>query len=310
MGIKGFAKLLNEYGIIKQISIADLAEKRLAFDGNLFIYKTILAMRKNIPKTNENYDNMHIFALTSRLITLKKFRIKSIFVFDSSFDDIKKQTMDKRKRIRDEAPEELKITSKDFDDFFMILNFFGFPIIFAKEEADSQCAMLSKQGLVDYIVSDDPDILLFGSNNIVKNFTTVEKKKMDLINTEDILTYFKITHSQLIELCLLLGTDYAETIAGVGPKRALNLILTNESIEKSIKLGMIPKDYSYKGAIKYFESSPGFKINKKDVIEFMLNYDEIIIFFNEKGMLGTERCDKICDKIREIYIEELNELSY
>ena len=40
---------------------------------------------------------------------------------------------------------------------------------------------------------------------------------------------------QFIDLCILLGCDYCESIRGIGPKRAMDLIKQHKSIEEILK---------------------------------------------------------------------------
>lgn len=40
---------------------------------------------------------------------------------------------------------------------------------------------------------------------------------------------------QFIDLCILLGCDYCESIRGIGPKRAIDLIKQHKCIEEIMK---------------------------------------------------------------------------
>lgn len=50
-----------------------------------------------------------------------------------------------------------------------------------------------------------------------------------------VLEGLELTHEQFIDLCILLGCDYCETIRGIGPKRAIDLIREHKSIVISFK---------------------------------------------------------------------------
>ena len=53
----------------------------------------------------------------------------------------------------------------------------------------------------------------------------------ELINTGEMLAHYNITREQLIDLAILIGTDFNEGIKGIGPKKALKLVSEFGSIE-------------------------------------------------------------------------------
>lgn len=63
---------------------------------------------------------------------------------------------------------------------------------------------------------------------------------------------------QFIDLCIMLGCDYTNSIKGVGPKRAIELIKNHRSLEKiienlDVKKYPIPEDWNYKDARLLFQ---------------------------------------------------------
>ena len=83
-----------------------------------------------------------------------------------------------------------KITDREIDDIITIIKIYNYPIIFAPYEADCQLAYLQKEGLIDYVVSDDMDLLVFGSNILLKDFTVSNKKYICEINLKETLKNF------------------------------------------------------------------------------------------------------------------------
>lgn len=64
---------------------------------------------------------------------------------------------------------------------------------------------------------------------------------------------------QFIDLCILLGCDYCESIRGIGPKRAIELVSQYECIEEILKnidknKYIVPEDWNYEQARKLFIS--------------------------------------------------------
>jgi len=63
-------------------------------------------------------------------------------------------------------------------------------------------------------------------------FASASKSMVQTVNYAKALEGLELTHDQFIDLCILLGCDYCESIRGVGPKTALKLIREHGTIEK------------------------------------------------------------------------------
>jgi 5'-3' exonuclease len=57
------------------------------------------------------------------------------------------------------------------DKFKSMVTLFGMPYIVSKSEAEAECAELNRRGLVDAVMSEDVDTLLFGAETIVRGWT-------------------------------------------------------------------------------------------------------------------------------------------
>ncbi|KAG5306890.1 ERCC5 protein, partial [Acromyrmex insinuator] len=104
-----------------------------------------------------------------------------------------------------------------------LLRLFGIPYIIAPMEAEAQCAYLEQIKLTDGTITDDSDIWLFGGQCVYKNFFN-HNKRMLRFRACDIQHHFKLNRNQLIQLALLVGSDYTTGVAGVGPVTALEIL--------------------------------------------------------------------------------------
>jgi flap endonuclease-1 len=155
--------------------------------------------------------------------------------------------------------QSVSISQKEMKQAYDIVKLLGIPAFLAPEEADSQCAYLSINNLVDHVASEDMDLLTFGSTNILRNFT---KKNMFKIDLEDILIQGDVTMDQFIDICILLGCDYTDTIDGIGTKRAWELIKRYGSLEELItkeqKIAQgkykLPDNFRYEESREYFKN--------------------------------------------------------
>ncbi|KAL2916392.1 DNA repair protein rad2 [Polyrhizophydium stewartii] len=104
-----------------------------------------------------------------------------------------------------------------------LLRLFGLPYIVAPTEAESQCAFLLDRGLVDAVVTDDSDILLFGGRCVLRNMFN-QAKFVEQYGVDQIASGLQLTRRRLIQLAYLLGSDYTPGLTGVGPVTALEIL--------------------------------------------------------------------------------------
>ena len=105
----------------------------------------------------------------------------------------------------------------------MILRLFGIPYITAPMEAEAQCAELVHLGLVEGIITDDSDVFLFGGNRVFRNMFN-QSKTVECFLSSDLVRELGLDRGTLIRLACLLGSDYTEGLAGVGPVVAMELV--------------------------------------------------------------------------------------
>ncbi|KAI0238426.1 DNA repair protein rad2, partial [Massospora cicadina] len=110
-----------------------------------------------------------------------------------------------------------------FNDIKELLTLFGVPYIDAEGEAEAQCAELTRLGLADGVVTDDSDVFLFGGSPVYRNLFR-QSKMVEAYRLEEIERQLNLPRERLIQLAHLLGSDYAEGLAGVGPVTALEIL--------------------------------------------------------------------------------------
>lgn len=139
-------------------------------------------------------------------------------------EQLLQEKLQKAKRDSDEVSETM------ISDVQELLKRFGIPYITAPMEAEAQCAELYRMGLVDGIVTDDSDCFLFGGSRIYKNMFN-QKQYVECYIAEDIENTIGLDNDKLIELALLLGSDYTEGIKGIGPVLAMEILAEFGNLE-------------------------------------------------------------------------------
>ncbi|KAK0172276.1 hypothetical protein PV328_005614 [Microctonus aethiopoides] len=116
-----------------------------------------------------------------------------------------------------------EVTEQMRNDAQDLLRLFGIPYVVAPQEAEAQCAHLEMINLTDGTITDDSDIWLFGGRCVYKNFFNNAKRVMEY-RSKDIEHHFKLTREQMIQLALLVGSDYTIGISGIGPVTGLEIL--------------------------------------------------------------------------------------
>lgn len=109
------------------------------------------------------------------------------------------------------------------EDAKKILKLMGCPVIASPGEAEAQCAYMVANDLAYGTASEDMDTLTFGSNYLLRGFKAT-KEPVTQIELAEVLNGFGMTMDEFIDLCILCGCDYTNTVSGIGPTTAFKLI--------------------------------------------------------------------------------------
>lgn len=314
MGIKNFNKLLKDFApnSLKEKKITDYKNKKIAIDTSLILYKYITALRKSGKDLEDNDGNStsHIFAILQNVIYFLDKDIIPVYVFDGKAPEIKKNTLEKRKKIKKEADEKKKnsidkeeqikyfqrslfISKNQYEECKKILSLIGIEYIQALGEADCICSQLVKEKYVYAAYSNDMDFLTFGCPILLKK---EKDNKIIELNLSNVLEELDINYDSFINLCILLGTDYLPTIKGIGYKTAYKMIKIDKNINEILKKKnkiTIPKNYDFENIIKYYKMCDKILFNKNDNISIL----DLKNFLKEKNF---------SEKIIKKYIDKFN----
>lgn len=110
----------------------------------------------------------------------------------------------------------------------------GCAVIQAPSEAEAQCAELVKLGLAYAVATDDMDVLAHGSAFQIRGFNN-RKDPIVLIDYKLVLESLQLTTKEFVDLCILCGCDYTNTIHGLGPVTALKYMNECKNIEQVLR---------------------------------------------------------------------------
>jgi len=251
------------------VRLEDLSGKSMAIDAYNALYQFLAIIRQpdGTPlKDSSGRITSHLSGLLYRTCNLVELGIKPIYVFDGVPPALKEAEIKRRMKVKEEALikyeqalregkiEEARMyaqatsTLKDYmaEDSKRLLNLMGIPWVQAPSEGEAQAAYIVKHGDADYCASQDYDSLLFGAPCLVRNVTISGKRKLpgknvyvevvpEIVELDRVLKEWGITHQQLIDIGILVGTDYnPDGVKGLGPKTALKLIKEYKCLENAL----------------------------------------------------------------------------
>ncbi|KAK1349368.1 hypothetical protein LUQ84_001546 [Hamiltosporidium tvaerminnensis] len=146
-----------------------------------------------------------------------------------------------------------------------LLKAFNLPYIISPMEADSQCAYLNINNIVDGVITEDNDVLIYGANKVYRNFFK-KNKVPTCYSLQNIQSKLNLNQLDLIKLCYLLGSDYNIGQKGFGIVKSLQAIKNNEVADSSIEFLKNIYLNSNVTEIKEYEIFPTNKISRKNDI--------------------------------------------
>jgi len=242
------------------LALGDLRGRTLAVDGNAELYQflALIRLRDGQPlQDSSGRITSHLSGLFYRVTRLvAEHGVHLVFVFDGTPPPLKAREVAKRRAVRRRYEEERdaalargdtaaayskatmtsRLTREMVADATELLRLMGVPTVQAPSEGEAQAAhMAATSPAVWAAASKDYDALLFGTPRLVRFLGIAGKEFLpsqgtfrpivpETIELPRLLEALRIDREGLIDLALLVGTDFNEGVKGIGPKKALKLV--------------------------------------------------------------------------------------
>ena len=268
---------LRDLAKAHSIDLSELAGKTVGIDAFLVAFQFITSMRNRGPdgdggplSDSKGRPTPHLIGFLERTTTLIELGLDPVYIFDGKHPELKADVMAERKARRAEAKKKwtdaiaagdmvraqkygqqaAEYTSEMQEQTKRLLDLLGVPWIDAAAEGEGQAAVMASKGEIDIVATQDWDALLYGSPILIRNLMSHGKRRRGrLVSAEkvvldEMLEENEISREQLVDLAIMIGTDYHPGIKGIGPKTGLKLIKEHGNIEKicEVKEKQIPEN--------------------------------------------------------------------
>ena len=307
------------------------ASKVVAIDAYNAIYQFLAIIRGPDGmhlSDSEGRVTSHLSGLFYRNINFLSLGIKPVYVFDGKPPSLKSVEIEHRKQIKRDATVKYEKALKAGDlkearkfaqqttsmrdsmvqDSKKILKLFGIPYIDAPSEGEATAAHLTKTGQAFAAASQDFDSVLFGAKRLVRNFTNSGRRKLpnrntyieivpEIIDTQKMLSELKISKEQLVDIGILIGTDFnPDGFTRIGPKTALKMMREHSRLEDIPQIQEQLAQVDYEQIRKIFlepevAEVPEIKFENAD-------YDGITKYLVEERSFSQDRVQTSLNRLR------------
>ena len=237
---------LRQLAVIDEISFDAVAGSVIAVDAHNWLYRyltTTVKFTRDAAYTTEAGEEVpNLIGVMQGIPKFYEHELTPVFVFDGAVTELKDAEVSARRAAK-EAAEERQAAAVERGDHIeaarlsartqrltpvilettrLLLRHLDVPVIEAPAEGEAQAAAMAARGDVDLVGSEDYDTLLFGAPYTLRQLTSAGPP--ELMELEATLRGHQITQEQLVDVALLIGTDFNEGISGMGPKTAMRAI--------------------------------------------------------------------------------------
>jgi flap endonuclease-1 len=254
----------------EKIAFEDLHDSVIAIDAYNVLHQFLASIRqRDGTPLKDSHGNItsHLSGLFQRTAKMIEARIRPVYVFDGKPHPLKAKTIEQRRKRKELAEKEwaealekgdlttarskAQQTSRLTDDMVKqsknLLAALGIPYVQAPSEGEAQASYMVKQNDAYAVGSQDYDCLLIGAPILIRNLTSSGQRKLPgkeayakvypkQIRLKQNLKILGITQNQLVDMAILIGTDFNDGVRGIGPKKSLQLIKKAGNVQNVLSL--------------------------------------------------------------------------
>jgi flap endonuclease-1 len=234
---------LRALAAVSTVSYDELGGSVVAVDAHNWLYRylttTVKFTREEAYTTADGEEVANLVGVVQGVAKLLEHDLAPVFVFDGGVTELKSEEVERRREEREAARERMEAAAERGDAVEAarlearvqrltpviqetsreLLRLLDVPVVEAPAEGEAQAAYMARRGDADYAGTEDYDALLFGAPRTLRKLTASgDPELMELAAT---LERHGLTYEQLVDVAILIGTDFNEGVSGYGPKTAL-----------------------------------------------------------------------------------------
>ena len=250
---------LRDLAPSQPIDLSELKGEKVAVDVFLNAYQFITSLtgQDGKPLSYNGKPVAHLMGFLDRATIMIEEGIDPVFVFDGRPHQLKMATLGERKERKINAvskweaaiesgdlaaakklgPQTAEYTREMVAETKELFDCLGVTWLEAPMEAEGAAAVRARNGELHAVATQDWDALLYGAPIMIRNLMSHGTKRFgrtlsaERIVLDDLLKEHDITHEQLVDLGIMIGTDFHPGFKGVGPKTGLKLIKAHGTLE-------------------------------------------------------------------------------
>lgn len=254
MGVTGLLQQVKD--IQEPTTLSKYKGKTLAVDTYGWLHRGLILCAQDL--CTDAPTRGYVTSVMKKVDMLRHFGVEPYMVFDGSPLPTKEATHIERKQKRDKAKEAANallkkgnkslawkefmkaaaVTPEMAKSIMVELDRKHVKYVVAPYEADPQMVFLEKVGLVDGILSEDSDLLVFGCNKLITKLNDygecIEIDRANFVKLKKTPYLATFTQAQWRLIAILSGCDYTKGIPGVGLKTAFNIVQKLGSLDKIV----------------------------------------------------------------------------
>ncbi|KAJ6487742.1 exodeoxyribonuclease 1 [Mycena sanguinolenta] len=258
MGITGLLPALKSISTQKHLS--EFAGQTIAVDAYVWLHRGVFTCSTELATGKDTHK--YVDYAMHRVRLLRYHKIEPYVVFDGGSLPAKKGTevdrhakraehlalgnalaaQGKTSQAREHYVKSIDVTPQMAFQFIKALRAESVSYVVAPYEADAQLAYLERIGLVDGILTEDSDLLVFGCRTVlfkldVVNSTVVCIDRADFASVApaDGISLNGWSDTEFRAMAILSGCDYLPSIPGIGLKTACSLLRRWKTVEQVLR---------------------------------------------------------------------------